>query len=171
MVEEGFKARLSALGALDSASRVPAACGAKEPPQALVDQSAVSDTSDAGIRQKLPTRAKKPPRNDAIHSLGKTIRLRDKEHRKFVTLQPCLVCGRVPSDSHYLKFAQPRALGHRVSDEFTVPVCRIHHRELHRCGNEIAWWEKLNIDPVPVALRLWQQTRADGGSSGELVTR
>jgi hypothetical protein len=49
-----------------------------------------------------------------------------------------------------------------VSDEFTVPVCRVHHRELHRSGDETAWWRLLNIDPLPVALKLWQQSRADG---------
>ena len=49
-----------------------------------------------------------------------------------------------------------------MSDEFTVPVCRFHHRELHRSGDEAAWWQKLKIDPLPVALRLWQHTRADG---------
>jgi hypothetical protein len=76
-----------------------------------------------------------------------------------VMRQPCLVCGRVPSDSHHLTFTQSRALGRRVSDEFTVPVCRIHHRELHRSGDEAAWWQKLNIDPLPVALRLWRHTR------------
>jgi hypothetical protein len=57
---------------------------------------------------------------------------------------------------------QPRALGHRVSDEFTVPVCRVHHRELHRQGDEAAWWDKVHIDPLPVALRLWQHTRLNG---------
>ena len=72
------------------------------------------------------------------------------------------VCGRVPSDPHHLTFTQPRALGRRVSDEFTVPICRLHHRELHRSGDEAAWWRRLNIDPLPVALKLWQQTRADG---------
>jgi hypothetical protein len=58
--------------------------------------------------------------------------------------QPCLVCGRVPSDPHHLTFTQPRALGPRVSDEFVVPVCRTHHRELDRSGNNdfvlvVAW--------------------------------
>ena len=67
---------------------------------------------------------------------AKTIRLRDSDHRKFVSTQPCLVCGRTPADAHHLRFAQPRALGRKVSDEFTVPVCRVHHRELHRHGNE-----------------------------------
>src|SRR5262249_32088153 len=101
------------------------------------------------------------PRREAIRALEKTIRLRDKKHLKFVTRQPCLVCGRVPSDSHHLTFAQARALGHRVSDEFTVPVCRIHHRELHRWGDEAVWWQKFNIDPLRVALKLWQQSQAD----------
>lgn len=73
--------------------------------------------------------------------------------------QACLVCGRTPSDAHHLTFTQARALGHRVSDEFTVPVCRVHHRELHRAGDEAAWWHKLNVNPLPVALRLWQHTR------------
>jgi hypothetical protein len=79
-----------------------------------------------------------------------------------VLRQPCLVCGRVPSDPHHLTFTQPRALGRRVSDEFIVPVCRLHHGELHRSGDEVAWWQGFNIDPLPVALRLWQHTRSDG---------
>jgi hypothetical protein len=116
-----------------------------------------ADQPAADARQKTSKVAEQRSRG-----LGKNGPPRDKEHRKFVTRQPCLVCGRVPSDPHHLTFTQPRALGHRVSDEFTVPVCRIHHRELHRSGNEAAWWQKLNIDPLPVALRLWQNTRADG---------
>ena len=63
-------------------------------------------------------------------------RLRDKAHLKFVASQPCLVCGRQPSDPHHLRFAQPRAIGLKVSDEFTVPLCRGHHRQLHQAGNE-----------------------------------
>jgi hypothetical protein len=89
--------------------------------------------------------------------LQKGIRLRDKEHRKFVAGKPCLVCGRVPSDPHHLRFAQPRSLGRRVSDEFTVPLCRLHHRELHRGGDEAAWWQANKIDPIPLALKLWHE--------------
>jgi hypothetical protein len=110
--------------------------------------------------------------SNPVQTLGKTIRLRDKDHRRFVLRQACLVCSRVPSDPHHLTFTQPRALGRRVSDEFIVPVCRVHHRELHRSGNEAEWWRKLNIDPLPVALKLWQQTRGNGESScsSEAVT-
>jgi hypothetical protein len=89
----------------------------------------------------------------------RTRRLRDKRHLEFVTTQPCLACGRHPCEAHHLRFAQPRALGRRVSDEFTVPLCRIHHDEIHRRGDEVAWWASINIDPLPTAHRLWQHTR------------
>src|SRR4030088_2677220 len=82
-------------------------------------------------------------------------RYRDNEHLRFVAAQPCAMCGRHPSDPHDLGFAQKRALGRKVSDEFTVPLCRIHHREVHRSGNEQAWWEKISIDPNETARLLW----------------
>jgi hypothetical protein len=75
-------------------------------------------------------------------------RFRDKEHVKFVAKQACLVCGRRPADAHHLRFAQHRALGRKVSDEFTVPLCRGHHREAHRSGDEAAWWKKVDVDPT-----------------------
>ena len=86
-------------------------------------------------------------------------RRRDKAHLKFVASQPCLVCGRQPSDPHYLRFAQPRAIGLKVSDEFTVPLCRGHHRQLHQAGNEEAWWAARNIGVLAIAKDLWAQTR------------
>ena len=95
--------------------------------------------------------------------VGKTIRLRDKEHTGFVSRQPCVVCGRTPADAHHLRFAQSRALGRKVSDEYTVPVCRTHHRELHSYGDEASWWAGVNVDPVPIALGLWRRTRPDPG--------
>ena len=90
----------------------------------------------------------------------KTIRLRDKEHCKFVATQPCVVCGRTPSEAHHIRFAQPRALNRKVSDEYTVPVCRVHHRELHRYGDETSWWAGVSIDPLPIALELWRRSRS-----------
>src|SRR5262249_19528461 len=87
----------------------------------------------------------------SVLTIAEPKRLRDKAHLKFVALQPCLVCGRQPCDPHHLRFAQPRALGLKVSDEFTVPLCRGHHRQLHQAGNEVAWWENLNIKALEVA--------------------
>ena len=57
---------------------------------------------------------------------------------------------------------QPRAIGRRVSDEFAVPLCRTHHRAVHRSGDEVAWWKAANIDPAVIAHRLWQHTRLNG---------
>jgi hypothetical protein len=85
-------------------------------------------------------------------------RVRDRDHIRHVIKQPCLVCGRRPSDPHHLRFAQSRALGRKVSDEFTVPLCRAHHREVHRCGDEGLWWQKTGIDPLAAARALWLET-------------
>jgi ERF superfamily len=85
-------------------------------------------------------------------------RLRDRDHVKSVAKQPCLVCGRRPTDAHHLRFAQSPALGRKVSDEFTVPLCRGHHREVHRCGDEAVWWNNIGIDPTAAARILWLTT-------------
>ncbi|WP_439364437.1 ERF family protein [Bradyrhizobium sp. DASA03005] len=91
-------------------------------------------------------------------------RKRSKAHLLFVREQPCLVCRQTPCDAHHLTFAQPRALGRKVSDEFTVPLCRVHHEELHRHGNERAWWANLQIAPLPLAQELWAASPAHGGA-------
>jgi hypothetical protein len=91
---------------------------------------------------------------------AKTIRLRDKEHCKFVATRRCVVCGRTPAEAHHIRFAQPRALNRKVSDEYTVPVCRVHHREVHRYGDEASWWAGVNIDPLSIALELWRSSRS-----------
>jgi hypothetical protein len=146
VVEQQFQARLSTIG---------------EPSNAVPDPSLIPTARpDAGAGRK--TASGQAPRNGEVRALGKPVRLRDKEHRTFVSRQACLICGRTPCDPHHLRFVQPRALGRRVSDEFTVPLCRIHHRELHRQSDEAAWWGKLAIDPLPVALELWQDTRRNG---------
>jgi hypothetical protein len=93
-----------------------------------------------------------------VAPLRKPIRRRNKAHRMFVAAQPCLVCQRSPCDAHHLKFAQPRTLGRKVSDEFTMPLCRDHHQELRRHGNEIAWWANVNLAPLEVARSLWEAT-------------
>jgi hypothetical protein len=186
MVEQRFQARLGAIGVPGAAEGpqersggATAGClvAGADPHHAIPDQSAASAGSTGPVRSENAADSGKRSRKTAVGPtavgpLGKIVRLRDKDHRKFVLRQACLVCGRVPSDPHHLTFTQPRALGRRVSDEFIVPVCRVHHRELHRSGNEAEWWRNLNIDPLPVALKLWQQTRGNGESScsSEAVT-
>src|SRR5262249_7039046 len=88
-------------------------------------------------------------------------RYRNREHLRYVAQQACLICGRNQSDPHHLRYLQPGALGRKASDEFAVPLCRSHHRAVHRAGDEQAWWTAAGIDPVKVARQLWQQTRLD----------
>jgi hypothetical protein len=101
-----------------------------------------------------------PSSGDIVFPLQKTVRRRSKAHLAFVASQPCLVCRCSPCDAHHLKFAQPRALGRKVSDEFTVPLCRDHHRNLHLFGNEVAWWTNLKIAPLEVAHNLWTASQS-----------
>jgi hypothetical protein len=105
---------------------------------------------------------KKPKQSKSIDksalSFPEPRRVRDREHVGHVAQQSCLLCGRRPCDAHHLRFAQSRALGRKVSDEFTVPLCRGHHRELHRYGDEAKWWSKAAIDPLAAARALWLET-------------
>jgi hypothetical protein len=57
-----------------------------------------------------------------------------------------------------LRFAQSRGLGLKVSDEFTVPLCRGHHRELHRSSIEANWWKETGVDATAIARKLWNET-------------
>jgi len=113
-----------------------------------------------------------PSQADGDHAIGidKSVltisaprRYRNREHLRYVMRQPCLICGRKPSDSHHLRYMQPRALGRKASDEFAVPLCRVHHRAAHRAGDERAWWKAAGIDPVRIARKLWQETRGTRG--------
>jgi hypothetical protein len=136
-----------------------------------VRRGATTSTSDISHQIKLAEDAPKAAALDSVVVFSKPLRRRDREHLKFIGTQPCLACGRQPSDAHHLKFAQQVAMGRKVSDEYAVPLCRHHHRELHRRGDERIWWRQLNIDPLPAAERLWQQTqmqtRAKPGADAE----
>jgi hypothetical protein len=139
-VEEAFKARLA--------------------------RFATEPASERSRAAKLPVRRKhRGQKQRRVGDVDKSIltlptprRIRDRDHVKSVAKQPCLICGRRPADAHHLRFAQSPALGRKVSDEFTVPLCRGHHREVHRCGDEVAWWENRGIDPIAAARVLWLKT-------------
>ena len=157
-VEAGFREKLATIEVASAARpgrsairgrQIEAASPVEKPFLAAMDAAAAAPIilpSSPGVRRRRVA--------------AKTIRLRDKEHCKFVASQPCIVCGRTPSEAHHIRFAQPRALGRKVSDEYTVPVCRLHHRELHGYGDEASWWAAVSIDPLPIALELWRRSRS-----------
>ena len=135
---------------------------APETGRMLLSLDKPSMPSPSSSRKGRPRKPARPSTTDAIVkselARPEPRRIRDREHVRFVAKQPCLICGRRPSDPHHLRFAQHRALGRKVSDEFTIPLCRGHHREAHRCGDEAAWWKKAGIDPSVSARALWLQT-------------
>jgi hypothetical protein len=107
IVEERFQARLSTISS-ERASNNPTPGGTADPPpgetpDAVPDQNVLSSSgTSAGTSPNSSKKTQKRTGGRAVHALGKTVRLRDKDHRKFVLRQPCLVCGRVPSDPHHL---------------------------------------------------------------------
>jgi hypothetical protein len=146
LVEDAFERRLSELPSSPVApsndhSPLPDIAG----PQAI----ATLESSEPGQAQGI---------DKSILTLAAPRRYRNREHLRYVARQACLVCGRRPSDPHHLAFTQPRALGRKVSDEFAVPLCRGHHRAVHRSRDERAWWRQAGIDPIKVARRLWKAT-------------
>jgi hypothetical protein len=156
-VEDAFQSKLASL------TNVPAN---------LVETS-LSPTEPGPSPLPITSRAVETGKRSASNGIDKGAlalpeprRIRDKDHVRFVAKQACLICGRQPSDAHHLRFAQTRALARKVSDEFTVPLCRIHHRAVHRAGDERAWWAETGIDPGRIANTLWKKSR---GSNGHLL--
>ena len=123
----------------------------------MTDEPAVAEEPNA-LKRRARGRDRATSINKTALALPLPRRIRDREHVRSVAQQPCLVCGRRPADAHHLRFAQPPALGRKVSDEFTVPLCRGHHREVHRCGDEATWWEKIGLNPSASARVLWLKT-------------
>jgi hypothetical protein len=151
LVEDAFERRLSELPSSDGTapSNDDSSVPQIEGPQVL----ATNEGTHAGQAKRI---------DKSILTVAAPRRYRNREHLRYVAQQACLVCGRKPSDPHHLGFTQPRALGRKVSDEFAVPLCRGHHRAVHRSRDEHAWWRQAGIDPIKVARRLWKATRGMG---------
>src|SRR3974390_301566 len=112
----------------------------------------------ATLKKSLAEKTKTPQIDKSVLGFPEPRRIRDRDHIRHLMKQSCLICGRHPSDPHHLRLAQSRALGRKVSDEFTVPLCRTHHREIHHCGDEKSWWKNTGIDPLAAARALWLET-------------
>jgi hypothetical protein len=152
-VEQSFEARLATLTSQDTeAAELPQAKEPVQGPEPLGRRPAKQ-------RRRSTAAAINSTIDKSVLALPEPRRIRDRDHVRYVAKQPCLICGRRPSDAHHLRFAQHPALGRKVSDEFTVPLCRGHHREVHRSGDEAEWWGKAGMEPTVQARALWLQTR------------
>jgi len=177
LVADAFEQRLSAWSATNGTADEPSSGGQAPPSPGPGTADAIGQTGagDAGqqatgLSSAAMIDADATPGGGRPAGIDKSAfavpaprRYRDREHLRHVARQPCLICGRKPADPHHLRHAQPRALGRKASDEFTVPLCRIHHRLVHRVGNEAAWWQDAGIDPIMAARKLWKDTRVNEG--------
>jgi len=152
LVEETFRSKLATLQISTEEASIPTPLEAKP-----VDHTGAGKVHDSALQESAPLNIDK-----SVLSIPEPRRLRDREHLKYLCKKPCVVCGRQPSDAHHLRFVQRRAFGRKVSDEFTVPLCRGHHREVHRYGDEESWWSKSGLDPIAIASALWTQTHPIG---------
>jgi hypothetical protein len=154
-IEQAFQARLASIVSEASDGR-----------------PAVQQARSSALRaDRRETRQRAAVIDKSALSLPTSRRIRDRDHVRLVAKQSCLICGRRPADAHHLRFAQSKALGRKVSDEFTVPLCRGHHREVHRCGDEAAWWKKAGIDPTLPARALWLESHPLPTASGDDQSR
>ena len=148
LVEDAFERKLSEFPSSDAGT--PSNNGSSVTQVARPQEAVTTESTDVDQAKGI---------DKSALTLTAPRRYRNREHLRYVAQQACLVCGRKPSDPHHLGFTQPRALGRKVSDEFTVPLCRGHHRAVHRSRDERAWWRQAGIDPIKVARRLWKETR------------
>jgi hypothetical protein len=172
LVEQAFRSRLQQFGeqepeatastpvmADDPARAPPSRTGATALATAEAQAHRANADSDGSGVSGAASHRHTSGIDKSVLPIGERRRYRDKAHLKFVALKACLICGRQPSDPHHLRFAQTGALGRKVSDEFAVPLCRVHHREVHRSSYEPQWWKGYGLDPLPVAAALWERTR------------
>jgi ERF superfamily len=150
-VEAVFEARLAHLAAFNATAVAGHEANSVERPAVLTSETDTEPGHSNDLHRRNSV-------NKSVLALPEPRRIRDRDHIRLVTGHPCLVCGRLPSDPHHLRFAQSRTLSRKVSDEFTVPLCRGHHRELHRYGDEAAWWGRLGIDVLEIARALWLES-------------
>jgi hypothetical protein len=160
-LEDAFEKRLSEFLSLSSAGGEAPSRDDSEIASIEDLQTAPGDIASTG--SKRIHQGASQGIDKSVLALSTPRRYRNRDHLRFVIQQPCLLCGRKPSDPHHIRFVQPRALGRKVSDEFTVPLCRSHHRSVHRAGNEQVWWQQAGIDPLRVARKLWKYTHTGEG--------
>ena len=78
-------------GATENSNPRPKLNGDRGPRRGTAAGSSEGATSESVVQRVTP--------------LNKPVRMRDRNHLRFVSTQPCLACGRSPSDAHHLRFA------------------------------------------------------------------
>lgn len=104
---------------------------------------------------EAPVRGQRRPRRKA------------DDHLRWIRTLPCCVCKwRVQVEAAHLRMSNYRlgkresGKGEKPSDQWTVPLCKIHHEKQHAMG-EVPFWDWAGLNPFVVALALFAMSGDD----------
>lgn len=67
----------------------------------------------------------------------------------------CCICKNPAADAHHLRIVgHQRGLGVKNGDDYTIPLCRQHHDELHSFGDEKLFLDLHGIDVLSILDKL-----------------
>lgn len=67
----------------------------------------------------------------------------------------CCICGNPVADAHHLRtIGHMRAAAMKNGDDYTIPLCRKHHDDLHMFGDERLFLDLHGIDAKIVLGRM-----------------
>lgn len=95
---------------------------------------------------------------------GQEPRIRSAAHLAWIRKQRCCVpgCGRREVHAHHLLSGPDlKARGEKASDANCIPLCFVHHDEVHWMGDEQAWAERHELDVVATAAEFWRRSPAN----------
>lgn len=85
----------------------------------------------------------------------KADRLRSQKRMQAARDLGCSICKNPIADAHHLRTAgHMRAMSLKNGDDFTIPLCRKHHDELHAFGDEKLFLALNGVDVVRILQQL-----------------
>jgi len=63
----------------------------------------------------------------------KPVTWKSEKYLKFVRNRGCLICG-WDAEAHHVRKASNSGVGIKPSDTWCIPLCKLHHAELHHFG-------------------------------------
>ena len=123
-----------------------------------------SPNSSGGFALIFPQRLIRSPTAFSIGGSRRRPRIEDRKHLYFIRRLPCVVCGtRRNVEAAHVRmgsaFYGKRAAGmaEKADDKWATSLCPRHHDEQHSM-NEAAFWSALGIDPLQLALLLFDSS-------------
>lgn len=86
----------------------------------------------------------------SLMKIPKLKRWESPQYLHWVKSRPCCACGKQADDPHHLINLGNAGIGTKAHDIETIPLCRIHHNQLHQ--DLTAWQLKYGAQ-----LQLWHQ--------------